>query len=69
MLKALIAAAAVTVCCLGNDYPAKACIGCSQDQINAENYRRMRHMEQEMEHQNYLIRHQMQQQQRYGSWN
>ena len=66
MFKALAAAAAITVCCLGNDYPAKACYGCSQDQINAENYQQMLHMRQEMEHQQYL-QQRMQSQYGYGS--
>ena len=64
MFKALAAIAAVTVCCLGNDYPAKACIGCSQDQINIENHRKMQYMQQEMEHQNYLQQHQLKQMER-----
>ena len=68
MLKALAAAAAITVCCLGNEYPAKACIGCSQEQINSQNYRQMQQMQQEAEHQRYLQRYRQQQIERhYGS--
>ena len=37
MFKALAAIAAVTVCCLGNDYPANSCTyGCSQQQNHWE---------------------------------
>ena len=72
MFKTLLATAAITVCCLGNEYPAKACIGCSQDLINSSNYQRMLRMQQEMEHQRHLQQRMERMQrrqaaQRYGS--
>ena len=68
MLKALTAAVAITVCCLGNDYPAKA-FGMTLEQYN--NARQMEQLQQQLNHQR------QQQQYRdatggtrnYGSWN
>ena len=57
-----------------NEYPAKACIGCSIPcgLINSSNYQRMLHMQQEMEHQRHLQQRMERMQrrqaaQRYGS--
>ena len=48
MFKALAALAAVTVCCLGNEYPAKA-FGMTLEQYN--NARKMEQLRQELNHQ------------------
>ena len=65
MFKALTAAVAITVCCLGNDYPAKSCtFGCSQQQndwgnpvVEGSDIRwQMQRMQQEMEYQRSLRR-------------
>ena len=79
MLKALTAAAAITICCLGNEYPAKACIGCSPQGQRIYQQDQLNRLRQEAEHQRYLIRHQMRRQQRqlqrvqnrqrYEGWN
>ena len=62
MLKALTAAAAITICCLGNEYPAKACYSCDvSDTLRRQNERRL--IKQEMENQQNLLRYQIQQQQ------
>ena len=69
MLKALTAAAAITICCLGNEYPAKACYSERTCQISNElgQQHQERMIRQEMENRQNLLRYQMQQQQRYGS--
>ena len=65
MFKALLATAAVTVCCLGNDYPANSCTyGCSQQQnhwespvVEGSDIRwQMQRMQQEIEYQRSLQR-------------
>ena len=68
MFKALLATAAVTICCMGNKYPAKACVyGCGQERYESpvvEGYdvhQRLQRMEQEMDYQ----RSQQQQQRNY----
>lgn len=67
MFKALTATAAVIICCLGNQYPAKACPGCSYEQQLSHQQDQFRRHEIQAEHERYLIRHEMQQrQQRYG---
>lgn len=63
MLKAITAAVAITVCCLGNEYPAKACIyGCTQQQnsspvVEGSDIRwQMQRMQQEAEYQRGIQR-------------
>ena len=67
MLKALTAAAAITICCLGNEYPAKSYpqeIGAAEAVANAF-VEQGRQLEQE-ERVREIIREEIQ---RYGSWN
>ena len=65
MLKALTAAAAITICCLGNEYPAKACYSCDAKDEFYEKWQQRKMIRQEME----IQQRKLQQQQRYGSWN
>jgi hypothetical protein len=68
MLKALTAAAAVTICCLGNEYPAKSYEREPFDAVEAAANAFVEHgrqFEQE-ERMRQIVREEMQ---RYGSWN